>query len=312
VSTTPTRPPRETSPGTPQLAPLRDGYGPDGRSEWLDVDWRQHLRSVEVDGTRVNFVEMGSGPPLVFVHGLAGCWQNWLENIPHFARSHRVIAVDLPGFGESELPPQDISIPGYGRFVDAFLGAAGVERAAVVGNSMGGFIAAEVALSHPSRVDKLVLVSAAGLVTVPPRRLALATRLAPYFHLMTARTVGRREHWVRRRGLRRTFLYGVARHPDLLQPELCYEIASGAGKPGFIDALAAVLDYDFRDRLSDITHPTLIVWGEEDRIVPVGGAHEYERLIANSRKEIFRDTGHVPMIERPHRFNALLEEFLSA
>ena len=93
---------------------------------------------------------MGSGPPLVFVHGLAGCWQNWLENIPHFARSHRVIAVDLPGFGESELPHEDISIPGYGRFVDAFLGEIGVERAPLVGNSMGGFIAAEVA-RQPSR-----------------------------------------------------------------------------------------------------------------------------------------------------------------
>ena len=311
MSTTPTRQP-QTSPGTPQLAPLPDGYGPDGRAPWLDVDWREHLRSVPIRGTRVNYVEMGSGPPLVFVHGLAGCWQNWLENIPHFAKTHRVIAVDLPGFGESELPQEEISIPGYGRFVDAFLGEIGVERGVLVGNSMGGFISAEVALSHPSRVDKLVLVSAAGLVTVTPGRLALAKRVAPYFHLGAARTVGRREHWVRRRGMRRMFLYGVATHPDLLQPELCYEIASGAGKDGFLDAFSAVLDYDFRDRLSDVKVPTLIVWGRQDKIVPVGGAHEYERLIAGSRKEIFEDTGHVPMIERPHRFNRLLEEFLAA
>jgi len=311
VSSTPTRPPREVSPGVPQLAPLPDGYGPDGRSEWLDVDWREHLRSTSVAGARVNYVEMGTGSPLVFVHGLAGCWQNWLENIPHFARRHRVIAVDLPGFGGSELPLDDVTIPGYGRFVDAFLGAIGVERAPLVGNSMGGFIAAEVAVSHPSRVEKLALVSAAGLVTVRPSELALAKRLAPLFHYGTARTIARREHWVRRRGLRRTFLYGVARHPDLLQPELCYEIASGGGKPGFLDAFKAILDYDFRDSLSDVSHPTLIVWGRDDRLVPVTGAHEYERLIPDSRKEIFEDTGHVPMIERPHRFNRLLEEFLA-
>ena len=311
MSRTPTRP-RVTSPGTPQLAPLPDGYGPDGRAEWLDVDWREHLRSATVAGTKVNYVEMGTGAPLVFVHGLAGCWQNWLENIPHFARTRRVIAVDLPGFGGSELPLDNISIPGYGRFVDAFLGEIGVERAPIVGNSMGGFISAEVAVSHPSRVDKLILVSAAGLVTVRKGELALVKRLAPLFHYGTARAIARREHWVRRRGLRRAFLYGVARHPDLLQPELCYEVAGGAGKPGFIDAFNAIIDYDFRDRLSDVTHPTLIVWGRNDRIVPVDGAHEYERLIAGSKKVIFEDTGHVPMIERPHRFNGLLEEFLSA
>ena len=310
MSTTPTRP-RDVSPGTPQLAPLYDGYGPDGRSEWLDVDWRAHLRSAAVNGNRVNYVEMGQGPPLVFVHGLAGCWQNWLENIPHFARTRRVIAVDLPGFGESELPQDDISIPGYGRFVDAFLGEIGVERAPLVGNSMGGFICAEVAVSHPSRVEKLVLVSAAGLMTVPRSKLALAKRVAPMFHYGAARAIGRREHWVRRRGMRRTFLYGVATHPDLLQPELCFEIASGGGKPGFLDAFAAVLDYDFRDRLSDVSHPTLIIWGRQDKIVPVGGAHEYERLISDSRKVIYEDTGHVPMIERPHLFNHQLEEFLS-
>src|SRR5688500_7496517 len=84
---------RQKSPGIPQLAPLPDGYGPDGRSEWLDIDWRAHLRSCTMNGSRVSYVEMGEGPPLVFVHGLAGCWQNWLENIPHFARSHRVIAI---------------------------------------------------------------------------------------------------------------------------------------------------------------------------------------------------------------------------
>jgi len=106
--------------GSP-LDAAEDGYGSPGRSQWLDIDWRPHLRSLTLHGSRVNYVEIGTGSPLVFVHGLAGCWQNWLENIPHFANSHRVIALDLAGFGESELPHEDISIPGYGRFVDAFL-----------------------------------------------------------------------------------------------------------------------------------------------------------------------------------------------
>jgi pimeloyl-ACP methyl ester carboxylesterase len=157
-----------------------------------------------------------------------------------------------------------------------------------------------------------VLVSAAGLVHVRPTELAVAKRVARAVHYGMARGIARREHWVRRRRMRRMFMYGVARHPDLLQPELCYEIASGGGKDGFMDAFWAVLDYDFRDRLPDVSCPTLIVWGRNDRIVPVGGAYEYERLITGSRRVIFEDTGHVPMIERPAAFNQLLEEFLGA
>jgi pimeloyl-ACP methyl ester carboxylesterase len=301
-------------PGTSSFVgprPELDGYGVAQRSEWLDVDWQEHLHSVTVHGSRVNYVEMGEGPPVVFIHGLSGCWQNWLENIPHLARRHRVIAMDLAGFGESELPQEEISIPGYGRFVDAFLGEIGIERAALVGNSMGGFIAAEAAISHPSRVEKLVLVSAAGLIRTGNRRQALLEYAARLFHPATAAVLARREYLVKRPKLRRRILYGIVRYPGRIAPELVYEVASGAGKPGFFDALTAIANYDFRDRLPAISVPTLILWGRNDWIVPVAGAYEYERLIPGARRVIFEDTGHLPMLERPARFNQLVEEFLT-
>jgi pimeloyl-ACP methyl ester carboxylesterase len=304
-----------TGPHTPSFLgpePQFDGYGVAQRSEWVDVDWREHLRSHVLRGSRVNYVEMGQGPPVVLVHGLSGCWQNWLENIPHLAKRHRVIALDLPGFGESELPQEEISIQGYGRFVDAFLGEIGVEHGALVGNSMGGFIAAETAISHPSRVDRLVLVSAAGLMRVGKRRLGALERAARLFHPATAAFLARREHLVRRPKLRRAMLYGVAQYPERLAPELSYEVASGAGKPGFLDALSAIMDYYFRDRLPEISVPTLIVWGRNDRVVPVSGAYAYEKLISGSRRVIFEETGHVPMLERPARFNELVEEFINS
>ena len=289
-------------------------YGPQGRSDWLDVDWRRHLRSTHVDGAKVNYVEMGEGPPLVFVHGLSGCWQNWLENIPHFARNHRVIALDLVGFGESEMPEWALSIEGYGRFVDAFLSEVGIECATVVGNSMGGFIAAETAISHPTRVEKLVLVNAAGGPTLREwnsRHEAGLLRAARMFGLLAAAAFARREHIVRRPRMRRMLLYKVAAHPDLLRPELCYELASGAGKPGFLDALAAVFAYDYWERIPRIACPTLIVWGSDDQVIPVQDAHEYAALIPGASVEIFDDTGHVPMVERPARFNRVLEGFLA-
>ena len=96
----------------------------------------------------------------------------------------------------------------------------------------------------------------------------------------------------------------MARHPSRLAPDLTFEaMIKGAGKPGFDDALRACLDFDFRERLPDIACPTLIVWGENDAILPVGDADEFERLIPDARKVVMRDTGHVPMLERPGTFN---------
>ena len=140
-----------------------DAYGPVGRSEWMDIDWTAHLRWVRVEDRWMNVLDYGSGPPLIFIHGLSGCWQNWLENLPHFARDHRVIAVDLPGFGQSEMPAKEISISGYADTIDALMTELGIDSAPIIGNSMGGFIGAELAIQHPARLERLVLVAAAGL-----------------------------------------------------------------------------------------------------------------------------------------------------
>jgi pimeloyl-ACP methyl ester carboxylesterase len=129
---------------------------------------------------------------------------------------------------------------------------------------------------------------------------ALATYTAARFRDIAARPITR--HFA---------LALVARHPSLLAPDLVYEgLMKGSGKPGFNDALRATLDYDFRDRLDDIRAPTLIVWGENDAVIPTQDADEYERLIADSRKVVLEDTGHVPMAERPRAINDCVGEFL--
>ena len=155
--------PQPVAPAPPPDAPQRDAYGPQGRSAWLDFDWRRHQRWVTVEDRPVNVIELGEGPPLVFVHGLAGSWQNWLEQLPAFAERHRVIVMDLPGFGHSPMPVKSISIPGYAQTLEGLCQALGVDGATFVGNSMGGFVSAELAISYPQRVERLVLVSAAGL-----------------------------------------------------------------------------------------------------------------------------------------------------
>jgi pimeloyl-ACP methyl ester carboxylesterase len=294
---------------TPAEGP--DPYGnPD--PEWLGVDWRQHLRQCEVGGARVNYVEMGpaSGATLVLVHGLSGAWQNWLENIPYFAREHRVIALDLPGFGQTPMPDWEISIEAYGSFLHEFCDAVDVEVCTLVGNSMGGFVSSEATIREPSRFEKLVLVSAAGISHASMRRRP--AEVAARMSIATAPLMLKlEERSLRRPGLRQATFAGLFYAARRLRPELVYEFFEhGTGKPGLIPAVRGLIGYDILDRLEEVEVPTLIVWGRDDHIVPPNDALGYGERLHNSRTVIFDKTGHCPMAERPVRFNRVLEAFL--
>jgi pimeloyl-ACP methyl ester carboxylesterase len=310
----PTIVPSRAAPASIRAARRADAdYGATAQPDWREIDWREHLHSVEIGGRAVNYVDIGSrdaGPPIVFVHGLGGAWQNWLENIPRAAEERRVLALDLPGFGSSEMPRNEITIPGYGRCVERFCDELGLDQVVLVGNSMGGFVAAETTLQFPSRVERLVLVSAAGLsITNLMRRPAqtwgrVAAVLGSYGAANTRAAVTRPV-------IRHLALGFVMRHPTRLRADLCWEQVHASGTPGFRPALDALLDYDFRDRLDQISCPTLIVWGTDDMLVPVKDADEFERIIPNAREILMKDTGHVPMLERPTKFNDCLIEFLA-
>ena len=294
--------------------PADRSYADGDDTTWMEIDWPSMTRRVRVLGREVNVVDMGgSGPPLLFVHGLGGAWQNWLLNMPAFAGSHRVVALDLPGFGASEMPAdrEDASIRGFAKAVDAVCDELGIDCPVVVGNSMGGFVGAELALSYPTRVEKLVLVSAAGLSTEYLAREPLLA-LARLWAAGTTRAGARTEMVVRRLRLRRLFLQTVVLYPERLSVPLTAELVQGAGKPGFVPALSSLIGYSFRDRLTQIEMPVLIVWGRNDLLVPVEDAERFERLIgANAHKVIFEDTGHLAMLERPGRFNELLAAFIA-
>jgi pimeloyl-ACP methyl ester carboxylesterase len=270
---------------------------------------------VEVAGKPLNTIDMGEGPAMVFVHGLSGSWPNWLEQLPVFAQDHRVIAMDLPGFGHSPMPQERITISEYGRILDGLLETLGVSAATVVGNSMGGFVSAELAIAFPQRVERLVLISAAGISTYRHRDVEriepYLRRLAPILAAYTGFTAAQSDWVSRRRGLRNLTLGMIARHPGRLPAPLAAEQLRGAGKPGFMQALRANIDYPVRERLPEIACPTLIVWGEDDKVIPVADASVFEELIPNSRKVIFKDTGHVAMLERPASFNRLLADFMN-
>ncbi len=291
-------------------------YGKPAEPGWRGVDWPAHTHQIEIRGESVNYVSIGEGDhAVVFVHGLGGCWQNWLENLPATAAAgYRAIALDLPGFGRSAMPADPISITNFARTVDDLCVALGLDAVTVVGNSMGGFTAAEAAIRHPSRVERLVLVDAAGISSALGRNW-LSERIGRF--LVTGaiggaapRDQAKAIKMMGRPGFVQLGMGAVARHPTLLSRDLLAEQLTSLGSAGFMPALEAIIAYDFTDRLSEIGCPALVVQGDRDVLVPVGDAHEFAARIPESTTLILHDTGHVPMLERPATFNRALIEFL--
>ena len=296
-------------------APIRaarhagDDYGSTAEPNWRDVNWSEHLH----DWNGINYVDYGprdsDKEAVVFIHGLGGCWQNWLEQLPRAAQERRVIAMDLPGFAGSRMPDGEISITNYARTVHELCDHAGLDRVELVGNSMGGFISLEIGIRHPERVDSITVVSAAGISTTNLEVKPVVT-FARSTAAITNFFISRAEQFVKRPRMRHLMMSYVFRHPTLIQPDLAFEIMRGSGSDGFIPALTALAEYDYSERLPEVQEETLLVWGEEDNLVPVEDATRYEELIPNARKVVIDDTGHCAMIERPQMFNDLMMRFL--
>ena len=294
-----------------------DAYGSGPDPNWLQVDWAEQQRWVVAAGTPVNLIDVGprEGPVLLFIHGHSACWQHWLEQLPHFMATHRCVALDLPGFGRSPIDAP-VSMERYARTVDAVCDELEIAAACVVGNSMGGFVAAELAISFPQRVERLVLVAAAGM---SGRYIGLPTAVIAHpGGMMLGRvlfglgglTDGQRRLLSRRARGRTAAIGFVCTRADQLHPALVAELLTGAGRPAGAPAAVDLATYDFRDRVPAIACPTLIVWGDRDLLVPTACGEEYERVIPDARRVVYAGTGHLPMLERPARFNADLAAFL--
>jgi pimeloyl-ACP methyl ester carboxylesterase len=288
-------------------------YGRRDLPDWRSVRWRASLRAVTIDGRRVHMVDIGGGDasPVVFVHGLGGRWQNWLENIPRIARLRRVVALDLPGFGHSQMPTEPVSMTYYADVIERVCDRLELDGVVLVGNSMGGFIAAEMALRFPTRVERIALVSAAAVSIcdfnpVPTSMLAGALAKTPL-----GTPAGMRAVLARRRARHLAFAT-IIRHPTLIAREMLAELTAGRGAPGLVAALAAMMNHDLRAELGRISVPALIVHGREDMLVPVSDSFWLRSQLPQARLEIFEDTGHLAMVERPVRFNDALLAFAAA
>lgn len=222
---------RVPPPGVSPVTPRADALS------WLEVDWSQHVHDVTLDGRRVRYADHGEGPAIVLLHGLGGSWQTWLKNIPALACEHRVIAVDLPGFGASQMLPAPADMATHAQVVAALLDELGIASATLVGHSMGGLVALQLVEARPDLVERLVMANAGG-IPLGALRLQLIVGGFRLFHLLFART-GVLQAVAGRARLRRILFSGFMGNPAQMSGPFALEVVPVIFAEGFIGAVVA-------------------------------------------------------------------------
>lgn len=261
------------------------------------------MRDVTVDGIRLHVADAGDGPALVVLHGLAASHHNWEHTLAAFADRFRVIAPDLPGHGRSAKPNAPYTTDFYAGVVRSLGRELGVREAIVVGNSLGGQIAVEVALQYPLWTRALVLAAPAGgfVAGVRAFRWIVGAGATPRVLRMTLP-----------RALDRCFYdpssAACAERRRLLDERLAHD-----DFPDFARAVARSLTGALaagHQPLHRVSQPTLLVWGRQDRLVALSGSRRVTKEVPHARLVVLDRCGHLPMLEQPKRFNDALEEFL--
>lgn len=262
-----------------------------------------------VDGLRVRYLRTGSGPSLVLLHGFASSIYSWKDVIGPLSAHHDVVALDLPGFGASD-QPADLAAQRLPGVVLGLLDRLGITRASVAGNSLGGAVAVFVAAAAPERVDRLVLIDAAGY------NFASADR--PFVLRLVASPVGLALGYLPvRRMLTRAAMGQVFFDAGKVTPERVEEYYAPISRPGALEAARSLLATrwdafrDFDRQVRAVRAPTLVLWGREDAWIPLAHADRFVAAIPGARKEVIEACGHVPQEEKPQEVLARLLAFLA-
>jgi pyruvate dehydrogenase E2 component (dihydrolipoamide acetyltransferase) len=254
--------------------------------------------TVEAGGKSLQYLKVGEGEgdPLVLLHGFGGDINIWVFNQEALAAEHTVYSLDLPGHGQSTKDVGDGDLASFVQALADFLDAMEIEKAHLVGHSMGGAVAGAFANAHPDRVSSVILISSAGLGPEINEE---------YIEGFIAAN--------KRRDMRNVLKMLFA-DPDLVKRELVNDVLKFKRLDGVDEALRKVADKVFPDGqqadvpdLSEVSVPILVIWGSEDQIVPVSHT---ENVPSEARVEILEDTGHMPQMEAAGQVNRLVGEFL--
>ena len=262
------------------------------------------------DEMSINTIDHGSGFPVVFIHGLGADHHQWNDNIPAFAERFRVLALDFPGHGKSDrVSGYDYGIPKNVEALLRFLDERQIERAVLIGNSMGGQVALYTALHHPERVERLILVDAAGGRSFPrwKQRIARIGTHPAVVGLLDPDVAGTLDGLV------------VQRRQDApitneMKAKIVHDLDQARSRRAYLEVvqvhLESIFAHDLSEDLHRIDRPALIVWGTHDLLVPVTHAIQLRRRLPRSRIVFFGGAGHVPSLEEPERFNRIALRYL--
>lgn len=243
-------------------------------------------------GLRTRYLVRGAGPPVLVLHGWGASIETVHQIVTGLSPAATVYALDLPGFGQSETPPEPWGVEEYQRFVSAFMDALEIECPAIVGHSNGGRIAIRMASTEPQRASRLVLVDSAG---IRPKR-----------------TLG----WYRRVGMAKVGKY-AARFLGPPGRRLRSLLVARAGSADYLEAgamqptLVRLVNADLRPFMPGIEVPTLLVWGSEDTDTPLAAAREMERLIPDAGLVVLEGAGHYSYLDQPDRFARIVSHFVA-
>jgi len=255
-------------------------------------------RFMDLDGMAVHYRDEGNPAdktPIVLLHGTAASLLTWNGWTSALKAEHRVIRLDLPGYGlTGPNPAQDYSMNFYCRFLHDFLEKLDVSQFYLAGNSLGGKIAWEYALTYPHNVKKLILIDAAGYPLSRGKLLAIRLASIPVLKNILLYVTPK---FLVEKSLKE--VYADDRKVTDQLVEQYYDMACRAGNREAFAARAGMADDDDYLKIHHIQTPTLVLWGEADALIPLENAHRFEKALPNNRMVIFRNLGHIPQEEDP-------------
>ena len=280
---------------------------------WVELIQRVPFQTIQVNEHRVAYLDIGEGKPVILIHGFGGSMWQWEYQYLELATSYRVIIPDLIGSGLSDKPETIYSPERLVQFFREFMKRLEIQQATLIGNSMGAGLAMAMALDHPEQVDRLVLISGfpakvEGSVASPQFRRFLIHRPPLWLATIGNRMAGK--------GTTERLLKEIIYQPELVSPSVIERSFQNRHRGGLLTPLYSLLDHmdnweeRYGKRLANIPHPTLLLWGEYDRVFPLEVGRQVSSLLPQAEWHMIPQSGHLPQWEQPQVVNPLVLSFL--